>query len=105
MGLVCLSSDSIARTDSSGKAGGIAGIPRDAFKIEINNRDIHVFYHIPFSVNGKQLSYPVTVYDGPVPFDVDVKKVKANFQEESLQIILPFNDLEGGYSKRIRIAS
>ena len=83
----------------------IAGIPQDSFKIEINNRDIHVYYHIPFSVNGKTLYYPVTVYDGPMPFDVDVKKVQANFQDESLQIILPFNDLEGGYSKKIKIAS
>ena len=83
----------------------IPGIKKEAFKVEIKNRDIRVSYHIPFTTNEKALLFPVTVYEGPVPFDVDVKKIKANYLDALLQIILPFNDLAGGYSSDIKIAS
>ncbi len=81
----------------------ISGVKAEAFRVEIKNRNIHVFYWLTSGEGINKVKIPVNIYSGPLPFDVDVTKVSANYRDDHLQIILPFNKLAGGYYRDVKI--
>lgn len=81
----------------------ISGVKADAFRVEIENRNIYVFYWLKSGEGINTMKIPVNIYSGPLPFDVDVTKVSANYKDDHLQIILPYNKLAGGYYRDVKI--
>lgn len=83
----------------------IPGIRKEDIKVELNNRNIHIYYYLHIQAGDEELNFPVDVYRGPVPYDVDVAKITAKYTDAHLNILLPFNDLAAGYYRDVRIAS
>lgn len=81
----------------------ISGVTAESFRIELENRSIRVFYLLTSGEGINKMKIPVNIYSGPLPFDVDVTKVSANYRDDHLQIILPFNKLAGGYFRDVKI--
>ncbi len=81
----------------------ISGVTAESFRIELENRSIRVFYLLTSGQGINKMKIPVNIYSGPLPFDVDVTKVSANYGDDHLQIILPFNKLAGGYFRDVKI--
>ncbi|MCH8234277.1 MAG: hypothetical protein IIB82_16770 [Bacteroidetes bacterium] len=81
----------------------ISGVTAESFRIELENRSIRVFYLLTSGQGINKMKIPVNIYSGPLPFDVDVTKVSANYRDDHLQIILPFNKLAGGYFRDVKI--
>ena len=81
----------------------ISGVTAESFRIELENRSIRVFYLLTSGEGINKMKIPVNIYSGPLPFDVNVTKVSANYKDDHLQIILPFNKLAGGYFRDVKI--
>ena len=81
----------------------ISGVTAESFRIELENRSIRVFYLLTSGEGINKMKIPVNIYSGPLPFDVDVTKVSANYKDDHLQIILPYNKLAGGYYRDVKI--
>jgi hypothetical protein len=67
------------------------------------DNQLSVFYCIPIYSNGKLMQMPQIVYNNPIPYFVEVSKIKATYEENELIVELPFNELSGGYKRKIKI--
>lgn len=84
----------------------VPGVDPERMQIEIKNNRLFLFHHISFR-NGE-------LYDGihfipfhigfvVIPFDVEIKQIKAVYEGGELKVIMPFNEFSNGYQKRIHI--
>lgn len=81
----------------------VPGVNKEALEVEIIDNQLSVFYYIPIYSNGKLMQMPQVVYNKPIPYFVEVSKIKATYEENELIVELPFNELSGGYKRRIKI--
>jgi len=81
----------------------VPGVNKSALQVEVIDNQLSVFYRIPIYSNGKLMQMPQVVYNQPIPYFVDVSKVKATYEENELVVVLPFNELSGGYKRKIKI--
>ena len=78
----------------------------DNMKIQIIDNRIYIYSIMDFGENGgydgiKRLPYTLEILD--VPYDVNIKGISASYFEGVLKIILPFNELAGGFRREISI--
>ena len=81
----------------------VPGVNREALQVEIINNQLSVFYFIPILSNDKLVQMPQIVYNQPIPYFVEVTKIKATYTENELVVDLPFNELSNGYNRKIKI--
>jgi HSP20 family molecular chaperone IbpA len=81
----------------------IPGINMEDIHIEIHNNNLSMFYVVNIICNDRLIQLPRFVYNRNVPYYIDISKIKARLQNESLVVRLPFNRLANGYHKEIRI--
>jgi HSP20 family protein len=84
----------------------VPGVDPVRMQVEIKNNRLFLFHHI--SLRNDDL------YDGihfipfhigfvVIPYDVEIKQIKAVYEEGELRVIMPFNEFSSGYHKRIHI--
>jgi HSP20 family molecular chaperone IbpA len=79
--------------------------PRDLV-VEVKNNTIFLFHKV--SVQNQDLYkgsdfFPFTVGLMVIPFDVNIPGIHAHFENNELQVVMPFNEFSNGYFKRISI--
>lgn len=84
----------------------VPGVDPSGLIIEIKNNTLFIFHKV--SVHNNELYkgsdyFPYSVGLMVIPFDVNIKRIKAEFENNELQVIMPFNEMSDGYYKRISI--
>ncbi len=84
----------------------IPGVDPSNMQVEMKDNQLFIFHHISFEnaeINENIHSIPYNIGFVNIPFDVNVHKIRAKYKENALQVELPFNELAGGYHRRINI--
>ena len=81
----------------------VPGVDKEALQVEIINNQLSVFYFIPILSSEKLVQMPQVVYNQPIPYFVEVSKIRATYTENELVVDLPFNELSNGYNRKIKI--
>jgi len=86
----------------------VPGVDPQHLVVEVKNNTLFLFHKV--SVHSNDLYkgsdfFPFTVGLMVIPYDVDIKSIKAEYENNELRVIMPFNELSGGYFKRINIKS
>ena len=81
----------------------VPGVDKQALQVEIINNQLSVFYFIPILSSEKLVQMPQVVYNQPIPYFVEVSKIRATYTENELVVDLPFNELSNGYNRKIKI--
>lgn len=84
----------------------IPGVDPGKMRVEVQNDKLFLFHDI--SVDNTFLytekdQIPFNIGYVLIPFDVNIKKIKAQYEDSELLISMPFNELAGGYKKNIDI--
>jgi len=84
----------------------LPGIDPEKMRVEVQNDKLFLFHDI--SVDNTFLyadtdQIPFNIGFVLIPFDVNIKKIKAQFEDNELLISMPFNELAGGYKRNIDI--
>jgi HSP20 family molecular chaperone IbpA len=84
----------------------LPGVDPEKMRVEIRNDKLFLFHDI--SVDNTHLyaetdQIPFNIGYVLIPFDVNIKKIKAQFEDKELLISMPFNELAGGYKRNIDI--
>jgi len=82
------------------------GVDPEKMRVEVQNDRLFLFHDISLqNVNLLAEKNPIPFNIGYVliPFDVDIQKINALYEDHELHITLPFNELAGGYRKNIDI--
>ena len=82
------------------------GVDPEKMRVEVHSNKLFLFHDI--SVENTSLYkdndvIPFNIGYVIIPFDVNIKKIKAFYVDSELRITLPFNELADGYQKRIEI--
>ena len=81
----------------------VPGVEKEALKLEIVNNQLSVFYLIPIYSAGRLMHLPQVIYNQPIPYFIDANKIEGTYEENELVVVLPFNELSGGYKRKIKI--
>ncbi len=79
-------------------------IKSDSFIVEVNNNILAISALIDVGSDPylkKGFKYKIKGFE--IPFDVDISKIYANYEDANLSVILPFNELANGYHKDVEI--
>ena len=84
----------------------VPGISLDNLKVQITDNKVHIYSILKFGENGgydgiKRLSYTLGILD--VPYDVNIIGISAGYEDGNLKIIMPYNELAGGFTREISI--
>ena len=82
----------------------VPGISVGNIKVEINNNQLMIYYLATVVSQEKEMQLPKGLYNKSIPYFVDIKKIKATQEEDSLVVRLPFNELYNGYHRDIPIS-
>jgi HSP20 family molecular chaperone IbpA len=82
------------------------GVDPERMRVEVQNDRLFLFHDI--SVDNRYLykevdQIPFNIGYVLIPFDVNIKNIKALYEGKELLVTLPFNELAGGYKKNIKI--
>ncbi len=81
----------------------VPGVNEENLKVEIHNNTLSVFYTFDFESDGMWIEVPKVVYNKPIPYFVDVKKISALYENNFLIVVLPFNSMAEGYHRKVSI--
>ena len=82
------------------------GINSESMKVEVKDNKLYIYFIFYLNVANKLEGNAGTPYFFrivPIPGDVDIRKISANYENNHLQITLPFNELTSGYQQDIDI--
>ena len=82
------------------------GVDPEKMRIEVQNDRLFLFHDISIQnadLLAEKKPVPFNIGYVLIPFDVDIQKINALYEDHELQITLPFNKLAGGYRKNIDI--
>ena len=84
----------------------IPGVKPQDIKVEIKNNFLTVYYFLKFGEDGSYeeiKNIPYVLCHFMIPFDVKIADIHARSETDTLQVILPFNELADGYRKEISV--
>jgi HSP20 family molecular chaperone IbpA len=79
------------------------GISEEALHVTVDNNKLIVFYELNLESQNKLVPVPKVVYNKQIPFFIDSKNINAQYQNGTLIVHLPFNELANGYHRDIPI--
>ena len=82
------------------------GVDPEKMRVEVQNDRLFLFHDIAIQsadLLTEKKPIPFNIGYVLIPFDVDIQKINALYEDHELQITLPFNELAGGYRKNIDI--
>lgn len=81
----------------------VPGIRRDNIFIEIDKNVLTVFYTIFIQSGELLVPMPRVVYSKEIPYFIEITKISAQAKGDRLVITMPFNRLENGYYRNIKL--
>ena len=84
----------------------IPGVDPEKMRVEVRNNKLFLFHDISIEnifTDKEPDIIPFNIGYVLIPFDVNIKKIKALYEDNELMITMPFNELADGYQKRIEI--
>jgi HSP20 family molecular chaperone IbpA len=82
------------------------GVDPSDLIVDIKNNTIFIYHKVSVHANDLYKGsdfFPYSIGLMVIPFDVNVKGIKAEFENNELHVIMPFNEMSSGYYKRITI--
>ena len=83
----------------------VPGMTEESMHVKINNNQLVVYFEHAIESRGETIYIPHIVYNKPIPYFIDVKNIRAQYNEGVLTVQLPFNELANGYQKDIPIGN
>jgi HSP20 family molecular chaperone IbpA len=83
----------------------VPGMSEENMHIKINNNQLVVYFEQTVESRGETIYVPTIVYNKPIPYFIDAKKISALFVAGVLTVQLPFNELANGYHRDIPIGN
>ncbi len=83
----------------------VPGLSEEHMHVKINNNQLVVYFEHSIESRGETIYVPTIVYNKPIPYFIDAKKIRAQYIEGVLTIQLPFNELANGYHRDIPIGN
>lgn len=77
------------------------GVSADQFTIELHNENLFVFQNMNFDASMK---LPYLIHTMKIPADVDFEMIHAEYEDKTLKVIMPFNQLANGYHRDVEIS-
>jgi len=71
----------------------------DNIKVEVNGSDLLIYQNIDHN----EITLPNLLGMIKISADVELESISAGYEEETLIIIMPFDELTGGFRKEIDI--
>lgn len=84
----------------------IPGVHPEKMQIDIKDNQLFIFHHISYEredIEREIQSIPYNIGFINIPFDVDVNRITARYEQGALIVDMPFNELAGGYHRRVDI--
>lgn len=81
----------------------VPGVETASLTVDIINNHVIISHLLKFDYETSELDVPHVVANIPITLDVDYKKISAMEENGILKVILPFNELAGGYRRRVEI--
>jgi HSP20 family molecular chaperone IbpA len=82
----------------------IPGIPQEQIKAEVHNNQLTIYFNFHVVSSERLIKMPKVVYNKQIPYFIDSKKISASFEDNTLIVKLPFNELANGYHRDITAA-
>lgn len=83
----------------------VPGITEENMHVKVNNNQLVVYFERAITSRDESIYVPYIVYNKPIPYFVDVKNIRAHYNEGVLTVQLPFNELANGYQRDIPIGN
>lgn len=83
----------------------VPGMVEENMHVKISNNQLMVYFEHMVKSRGETIYVPHMVYNKPIPYFVDAKNIRAQYQDGVLTIQLPFNELANGYNRDIPIGN
>jgi HSP20 family molecular chaperone IbpA len=81
----------------------VPGMVEENMHVKINNNQLMVYFEHIIESRGEMIYAPHIVYNKPIPYFIDAKKIRAMYNEGMLTVQLPYNELANGYHRDIPI--
>lgn len=78
----------------------IPGVHPEHLSVEVNDQHLFVFQLMDFQ---QKVEIPYMVQRLLIPSEVEFDQIKAEYEAGELHVILPYNELAGGYRRHIDI--
>ncbi len=81
----------------------VPGMVEESMHVKINNNQLMVYFEHTVVSREAMIYAPHIVYNKPIPYFIDAKKIRAQYNEGMLTVQLPYNELANGYHRDIPI--
>jgi HSP20 family molecular chaperone IbpA len=81
----------------------VPGVTGEHLQVKINNNQLMIFFNRSFELMGSVIKVPQIIYNKPIPYYIDSKKINAHLADEVLIVQLPYNELANGYHRDVPI--
>ena len=84
----------------------VPGVKKESFRVEINDNLLSIYHIIDLPVslyNEMGISVPNIIRNVSIPYNVDIKRISATYEDGALNVLMPFNELANGYQKSVGI--
>lgn len=78
----------------------LAGVDPDDFSVEIDSHNLFVYHQMRFDA---ELEIPYMLQRLVIPANVNYDKIRAEYGEGKLRVVMPFNELANGYHRDVNI--
>lgn len=78
----------------------LAGVDPDDFSVEIDSHNLFIYHQMRFD---EELEVPYMLQRLVIPANVNYEKIRAEYDEGKLRVVMPFNELANGYHRDVDI--
>ena len=82
----------------------LPGISAKAVKAEVKGNHLIVQYMVDVNSNNLKARISNVVFNQPLPYFVDITRLKTKFVAGKLDIIMPFNQFANGFNQQLDIS-
>jgi len=81
----------------------VPGVPVENLQVEIVDKKVIVHHPMPFNQTQGMVEVPQVIAAFPITPGIDYRNITAQKVDQTLEVILPFNELASGYTRHVDI--
>ncbi|ELR73763.1 hypothetical protein C900_01373 [Fulvivirga imtechensis AK7] len=82
----------------------IPGVDADTLKVDIIDKSLFVYHNLMFGERSDAVvMVPHVVATYPLSPDIDFRSITATYEDKTLRVVMPFNELRSGFYRGINI--